>query len=149
MPQVRSSLIDKLLAAFDPERGALVVIPVMGGKRGNPVVWSRRFFPELMAIEGDVGARNMIARYPEAVAEVPFADTAALVDVDTPEALAEVVAAQKGCAAFAVDGHKPCGPNGYANASRLGAAQNAALKSCYKYGGKDCVIRAWICDGKG
>jgi hypothetical protein len=61
----------------------------------------------------------------------------------------QVVTAQKGCAAFAVDGHKPCGPNGYANASKLGAAQNAALKSCYKYGGKDCVIRAWICDGKG
>jgi len=60
-----------------------------------------------------------------------------------------MVTAQKGCAAFAVDGHKPCGPNGYANAARLGAAQNAALKHCYKYGGKDCVIRAWICDGKG
>ena len=92
MPQVRAGLIDKLLDAFDPERGALVVIPVIGGKRGNPVVWSRRFFKELMAIEGDVGARNMIARYAEAVAEVPLADTAALVDVDTPEALAEVKA---------------------------------------------------------
>jgi len=44
-----------------------------------------------MAIEGDVGARNMIARYPEAggrSAVLPI--TAALVDVDTPEALAEV-----------------------------------------------------------
>jgi molybdenum cofactor cytidylyltransferase len=92
MPQVRSELIDRLLAAFDPERGALVVIPVIGGKRGNPVVWSRRFFPELMTLEGDAGARNMIARYPEAVAELPIADTAALIDVDTPEALAEVKA---------------------------------------------------------
>jgi molybdenum cofactor cytidylyltransferase len=92
MPQVRASLIDRLLEAFDPERGALVVIPVIGGKRGNPVVWSRRFFKELMALDGDVGARNMIARYAEAVAEVPLADTAALVDVDTPEALAEVKA---------------------------------------------------------
>jgi molybdenum cofactor cytidylyltransferase len=55
-------------------------------------VWSRRFFPELMALDGDVGARNMIARYTEAVAEVPLSDTAALVDVDTPEALAEVKA---------------------------------------------------------
>jgi molybdenum cofactor cytidylyltransferase len=92
MPQVRSPLIDKLIAAFDPERGALVVIPTIDGKRGNPVVWSRRFFPELMALEGDVGARNMIARYAEAVAEVPLTDTAALIDVDTPEALAEVKA---------------------------------------------------------
>jgi hypothetical protein len=60
----------------------------------------------------------------------------------------EVVTTQKGCVAFAVDGHKPCGPHGFANAPRLGAAQNTALKYCYKFGGKDCVIRAWICDGK-
>jgi hypothetical protein len=60
----------------------------------------------------------------------------------------EVVTTDKGCVAFAVDGHKPCGPHGFANATRLGAAQNTALKYCYKFGGKDCVIRAWICDGK-
>ena len=60
----------------------------------------------------------------------------------------KVVSTDKGCVALAVDGHKPCGPNGFANARRLGAAQNTALKYCYKYGGKDCVIRAWICDGK-
>jgi molybdenum cofactor cytidylyltransferase len=96
MPQVRAQLIDKLIGAFDPERGALVVIPTIDGKRGNPVVWSRRFFPELMALEGDVGARNMIARYAEAVAEVPLTDTAALIDVDTPEALAEVKAELEG-----------------------------------------------------
>ena len=47
MPQVDAKLIDRLLAAFDPEKGALVVVPTMDGKRGNPVVWSRRFFPEL------------------------------------------------------------------------------------------------------
>ena len=92
MPQVRCRLIDRLIAAFDPERGALVVVPTIDGKRGNPVVWSRRFFPELMALEGDVGARHLIGRYPEAVAEVPLTDTAALVDVDTPEALVKVKA---------------------------------------------------------
>ncbi len=96
MPQVRAPLIDKLIAAFDPERIALVVIPTIDGKRGNPVIWSRRFFPELMALEGDVGARNMIARYAEAVVEVPLTDTAALIDVDTPEALAEVKAELEG-----------------------------------------------------
>ncbi len=53
------------------------------------------------------------------------------------------------CAALAIDGHKPCGPHGYASARRLGQAENVALQSCYKYGGKDCVIRAWACDAKG
>jgi molybdenum cofactor cytidylyltransferase len=93
MPQVRAPLIDGLVAAFDPEHGALVVVPSIAGKRGNPVVWSRRFFHELAALEGDVGARHVIGRYPEAVVEVPFADTAALTDIDTPDALAKVRAA--------------------------------------------------------
>ena len=61
----------------------------------------------------------------------------------------QVVTTKKGCVAYAIDGRKPCGPNGFANAPKLGEAQNTALKFCYKHGGKDCVIRAWICDGKG
>jgi len=90
MPQVDAALIDRLIGAFDPDHGALVVVPTIDGKRGNPVVWSRRFFPDLMAVEGDVGARYLIGRYTEAVAEVPLAGTAALTDVDTPEALEAV-----------------------------------------------------------
>jgi molybdenum cofactor cytidylyltransferase len=90
MPQVDAALIDRLIGAFDPDHGALVVLPTIDGKRGNPVVWSRRFFPDLMAVEGDVGARYLIGRYTEAVAEVPLTGTAALTDVDTPEALAAV-----------------------------------------------------------
>ena len=90
MPQVDAKLIDRLIAAFDPEKGALVVVPVIDGKRGNPVVWSRRFFSELGELGGDVGARNLIASYPEAVAEVPAAGRGALFDVDTPDALDEL-----------------------------------------------------------
>ena len=60
------------------------------GKRGNPVVWARRFFPELMTLEGDIGARHVIGRYAEAVTEVPLTDQAVLIDVDTPEALSKV-----------------------------------------------------------
>jgi molybdenum cofactor cytidylyltransferase len=93
MPQVSAALIDRLLSAFSPAHGALVVIPTIDGKRGNPVVWSRRFFPDLMAVEGDVGARHLIGGYAEAVIEVPVDDAAALTDVDTPEALIAVRAA--------------------------------------------------------
>ncbi len=66
--------------------------PTFEGSRGNPVLWSRRFFPDLMAVEGDVGARHLISRYGEAVIEVPVEGKAALVDVDTPEALRGVKA---------------------------------------------------------
>jgi molybdenum cofactor cytidylyltransferase len=93
MPQVSAKLIDRLIAAFDPERGALVVIPTIAGKRGNPVLWARRFFPDLSGVEGDVGARHLIGGYAEAVAEVPLDDAGALTDVDTPEALTAVRAA--------------------------------------------------------
>jgi molybdenum cofactor cytidylyltransferase len=93
MPQVGSALIDRLIAEFEPERGALVVIPTIEGKRGNPVLWARRFFPDLLKVEGDVGARHLISGYAEAVAEVAFDDGGALIDVDTPEALIAVRAA--------------------------------------------------------
>lgn len=96
MPQVDAALIDRLIAAFNPEQGALAVMPTFNAKRGNPVLWSRRFFPELMAIEGDIGARHLITQYAEAVVEVPVTGTAAHVDVDTPEALRGVKAEIEG-----------------------------------------------------
>lgn len=92
MPQVDAGLIDKLLAAFDPEKGALIVVPSIDGKRGNPVVWSRRFFNELMSIGGDVGARHLIGQYAEVMTEVQVSGDAALTDVDTPESLKAVKA---------------------------------------------------------
>jgi molybdenum cofactor cytidylyltransferase len=89
MPQVDAGLIDRLIAAFAPEQGALAVLPTIDGGRGNPVLWARRFFPELATLEGDVGARNLIGRYSEAVIEVPVTGKGALVDIDTQEALAD------------------------------------------------------------
>jgi molybdenum cofactor cytidylyltransferase len=96
MPQVDAALIDRLIGAFDPEKGALVVVPTLDGKRGNPVVWSRRFFRDLMAVEGDIGARHIIGSYAEAVVEVPVSGKAAMTDVDTPEALRAVKAELEG-----------------------------------------------------
>jgi hypothetical protein len=61
----------------------------------------------------------------------------------------KVVPISGSCGAIAIDGKNACGAHGYAVARRLGAAQNTALRQCYQYGGKDCVIRAWACDAKG
>jgi molybdenum cofactor cytidylyltransferase len=87
MPQVTAGLIDRLIAAYDAEKGALVIAPTRGGQRGNPVLWARRFFPDLMAIAGDVGARNVLANYGEAVVEVPVSESGPFLDIDTPDAL--------------------------------------------------------------
>lgn len=87
MPLVDARLIDRLIEAFAPDRGALIVVPVSDGRRGNPVLWSRRFFAELMTLDGDIGARHLIARHGETVAEVPVAGAGAFLDIDTPQAL--------------------------------------------------------------
>ena len=87
MPLISANLIDRLIEAFAPDRGNLIVIPVSDNRRGNPVLWSRRFFNELMTLDGDIGARHLIARHSEAVAEVPVEGFGAFLDIDTPQAL--------------------------------------------------------------
>ena len=56
---------------------------------------------------------------------------------------------RRGCAAVAVDAKHPCGSFGWAISSHLGKAENASLRRCYEFGGKDCVVRAFACDEKG
>ena len=60
------------------------------------MLWARRFFPDLTAIEGDVGARNLIKHYGEAVVEVPVTHKGVLTDIDTAEALKAVKAEIEG-----------------------------------------------------
>ena len=87
MPLIDAKLIDRLIETFAPDRGHLIAVPVSEGRRGNPVLWSRRFFKELMTLDGDVGARHLIAKHTEAVAEVPVEGNSAFLDIDTPQAL--------------------------------------------------------------
>jgi molybdenum cofactor cytidylyltransferase len=86
MPAITSATIDRLIGAFRP---AGIVVPVSDGKRGNPVLWSRRFFPDLLQVTGDTGGRGLIDANPGAVAEVELGGAVSL-DIDTPEALAAV-----------------------------------------------------------
>ena len=88
MPRVGAALIDRLIDAFDAASGRAICVPTHGGKRGNPVLWARRFFAEMAAIEGDTGARHLIGAHANLVHEVACADDAMLIDVDTPDALA-------------------------------------------------------------
>jgi molybdenum cofactor cytidylyltransferase len=87
MPLISAHLIDRLIETFAPDRGNLIAVPVSDGRRGNPVLWSRRFFNELMTLDGDIGARHLIAKHSEAVAEVPVEGLEAFLDIDTPQAL--------------------------------------------------------------
>ena len=59
------------------------------------------------------------------------------------------VTMKRACAAFSVDMANPCGAHGYAVKPHISSSLNEATRECYKYGGKECVIRAWACDAKG
>jgi molybdenum cofactor cytidylyltransferase len=87
MPLVPGPFIDRLIAAFDPEEGRAIAMPTFRGKQGNPMLWSREFLPEMMAITGDVGARHLVGKHADRVVEVEMADDAVLKDFDTAEAL--------------------------------------------------------------
>lgn len=88
MPELTSSHIDRLIAAFSPKDGRSIVVPVRDGRRGNPVLWGAQYFAEMRGLAGDVGAKHLIARHADAIVEVDLESDAILIDIDTPEALA-------------------------------------------------------------
>ena len=61
----------------------------------------------------------------------------------------KTITMKRACAALSVDMTNPCGAHGYAVKPHISSSLNEATRECYKFGGKECVIRAWACDAKG
>jgi molybdenum cofactor cytidylyltransferase len=91
MPRVRAEHLEALLGAFDPAGGRAICVPTWERRRGNPVLFARRFFVEMRVIEGDVGARALLEKHASFVCHVPMPDRGVTLDVDTPEALEALV----------------------------------------------------------
>lgn len=87
MPLITADLIDHLIDARDPADDKFICVPVVGKKRGNPVLWDASFFEDLLNLTGDVGAKALMAQNSDLVCEVPVDSDAPLTDFDTPEAL--------------------------------------------------------------
>jgi molybdenum cofactor cytidylyltransferase len=87
MPLVTGRMIDRLISTYDPDEGRLIVLPTYRGKQGNPMLWDREFFPDILQSTGDTGARFLVGQHIEAVAEVEMSDDAVLRDFDTTESL--------------------------------------------------------------
>lgn len=79
MPRVRPSTIKAVAEAL--VQGSDIAIPVMNGRRGNPVAFSRLHLAALLALHGDQGARNIVASHP--VLEVEVDDPGIFQDIDT------------------------------------------------------------------
>ena len=86
MPYIQVETIRGLARLI--EGGAPIAAPVHGGKRGHPVGFSRDFFDALSRLEGDCGARELLANNPDDIRFFTCDDPGVLADIDTPEDLA-------------------------------------------------------------
>jgi molybdenum cofactor cytidylyltransferase len=80
-PYLTVEAVELLVRAFSPGR---IVVPRFGNHRGNPPVFDRRFFADLMELRGDRGGQVVVSAHPGAVIEVSLAEGIGD-DVDRPE----------------------------------------------------------------
>ncbi len=96
MPFVSPALVSRLRALFFQHGGEKIIVPVHGERRGNPVVFPRRFFAELRSLRGDSGARWMIAGHEHSLVLCPVEDERVFLDIDTREAYEQALALAEG-----------------------------------------------------
>ena len=88
MPRVSTAMIERLCTTFLARQGHAIVFPqTADGQQGNPVLWPKPLFAELMALTGDVGGKAILARYTHLHCPVPVEDNAVLYDIDTKDDL--------------------------------------------------------------
>jgi molybdenum cofactor cytidylyltransferase len=80
-PFVKPALLDQLIIEHQRSR-APIVIPTYRGFRGNPVLLDRSVFPEVMALDGDIGCRAIFGKHLEGILKVPVNDVGILLDID-------------------------------------------------------------------
>jgi molybdenum cofactor cytidylyltransferase len=90
MPAIDASVLRALTAAFTGRDA--ICVPMHQGRRGNPVLWGRRYFAEMTQLTGDFGAKSLMTLHADCVTEVEVGSGSIFADVDTPADLARVTA---------------------------------------------------------
>jgi len=90
MPFVAVETLRTLVAAHRPSTSHLAIAPRVGRRRGNPVLWPRRYFDALRGLRGEQGGRAILRDAPGALYAIDVADVGMLRDVDRAEDLAAV-----------------------------------------------------------
>ncbi len=94
MPRVTAEHLARLVETFEARDEPAICVPTHEGTRGNPSLWHRDFFAEMGEVSGDAGARRLLGEHAASVVEVEMPDAGILLDIDTPEALAEAQASE-------------------------------------------------------
>jgi molybdenum cofactor cytidylyltransferase len=89
MPRVPEGVIRDLASGL--EAGADIIAPRYRGQRGHPVGFARRHGAALQTLQGDAGARELIARHADALTWIDVDDPGVVQDIDRPEDLAPLV----------------------------------------------------------
>ncbi len=89
-PLLTPEIVDAILRRYF-ETNASIVAPRYAGKRGSPVLFDRAHLSELLELHGEQGGRDVMARHPQSVEWVDFADDRAAADVDTFEEYEDLV----------------------------------------------------------
>lgn len=89
-PLLDAAIVDQLIAAYR-RSGKEICYPSVAGKRRNPVIFGARFFPAILALTGDTGARALIDANPEAAIAVEFNRPTAFRDVDRDRDLDDLI----------------------------------------------------------
>ena len=88
-PLVDAATINYLLKKFwSAKKG--ICVPTFHGNRGNPTIFSQKFYKQIIEIKGDIGARQIINSHPEQVLEIEIKNPLLFADVDTPEDFAKI-----------------------------------------------------------
>ncbi len=93
-PFVSAAIMRQLVQCWQSTH-APIIAPIYAGQRGNPVLFDRTLFLELLSIRGDQGARQLLSMQPERVRYVYFDDKRPLMDIDTPEDYGQALAIMK------------------------------------------------------
>jgi molybdenum cofactor cytidylyltransferase len=80
MPRVPVAIVKEIIASL--AGGALIAAPVHKGERGHPVGFGAALRDELLALDGDQGARAVLERHRNAVKLVECDDPGVLYDID-------------------------------------------------------------------
>ena len=93
MPLLPCAVLDMLIRAHINNDGHVrsITLPTVEGQRGNPVLWGKAFFPELAALTGDLGGRQLLNDHMAAQNLVVCDYSGVLRDVDTAEALDTII----------------------------------------------------------
>jgi molybdenum cofactor cytidylyltransferase len=83
-PYIAAQLVDAMIDKFFAT-GKLIIVPRYHGKRGHPVIFSRKLFQELLAAPMDQGAKAVVNAHRGDTLEIDTTDEGITVDIDTPE----------------------------------------------------------------